>query len=75
MSQHILVEVDMPTDLEKFQLPTGVNQRLQALLDKQDNGKLLNVAERQEAEGLVELAELLSLLQLRSKRIAQEGDQ
>jgi hypothetical protein len=32
MLQH--VKVDMPTDLEKFQLPIGVHQRLQALLHK-----------------------------------------
>jgi len=73
--QSILVQVDMPTDLEKFQLPPGVNQRLQALLDKQDQDGPLTAAERQEAEGLVELAELLSLLRLRSQRMVQEGNQ
>ena len=75
MSQSILVEVDMPTDLERFQLPHGVDQRLQALLDKQDQDGLLTSAERQEAEGLVELAEFLSLLRLRSQRVVQEGKQ
>ena len=29
--------------------------------------------ERQEAEGLVELAEMLSLLQLRARRVTQRG--
>jgi hypothetical protein len=71
MSQHILIEIEFPAELEKFRLPEGVNQRLQALLDRQDQGEQLTPAERQEAEGLVDLAELLSLLQLRARRIAQ----
>jgi hypothetical protein len=71
MSQHILIEIELPAELEKFRLPEGVNQRLQALLDRQDQGEQLTPAERQEAEGLVDLAELLSLLQLRARRIAQ----
>ena len=75
MSQSILVEVDMPKDLERFQLPLALNQRLQALLDKQDQDSPLTSAERGEAEGLVELAERLSLLRLRSQRVAQEGNQ
>lgn len=73
MTQHVLVEIDIPDDLEKFQLPSGVNHRLQVLLDKQDRGGTLTSAERQEAEGLVELSELLSLLQLRSQRVAKES--
>jgi hypothetical protein len=71
MSQHILIEIELPAELEKFRLPEGVNQRLQVLLDRQDQGEQLTPAERQEAEGLVDLAELLSLLQLRARRIAQ----
>jgi hypothetical protein len=71
MSQHILIEIELPAELEKFKLPEGVSQRLQALLDHQDQGEQLTPAERQEAEGLVDLAELLSLLQLRARRIAQ----
>lgn len=73
MSQHVLVEIEMPTDLEKFRLPTGVHDRLQDLLDRQDRGEVLTVAEQAEAEGLVNLAEMLSLLQLRTQRTWQEG--
>jgi hypothetical protein len=72
MSQHILVEIEMPADLEKFRLPEGVNQRLQDLLDRQDRGENLTPAERMEAEGLVNLAELLSLLRLRAQRVSRE---
>jgi hypothetical protein len=39
---------------------------LQALLDKQDGGTPLSPDEQAEAEGLVELADLLTLLRLRS---------
>jgi hypothetical protein len=38
------------------------------LLDQQDAGKPLSVQERREAEGLVELAEFLSLLKLRARK-------
>jgi hypothetical protein len=72
VSQHILVEIEMPTELDKFRLPKGVNKRLQDLLNRQDQGEELTPAERLEAEGLVNLAELLSLLLLRSQRIWQE---
>jgi hypothetical protein len=72
MSQHILLEIEMPAALDQFKLPTGVNDRLQALLDRQDRGETLTALEHREAEGLVELAELLSLLSLRAQRIWQE---
>jgi hypothetical protein len=52
--------------------PEGVNKRLQTLLDRQDRGKILTRAERQEAEGLVDLAELLALLRLRAQRVGQQ---
>lgn len=73
MAQHILVEVEIPADLEQFRLPPGVHQRLQGLLDRQDQGEPLTPAERLEAEGLVNLAEFLSLLRLRAHRLAREG--
>ena len=73
MPQHILVELEMPTDLDAFTLPTGVNDRLQELLDRQDQGQTLTSAERLEAEGLVNLSELLSLLRLRTQRVWREG--
>ncbi len=67
--QAIQLEVEMPGDLARFQLPKGVEKRLHALLDKQDGGFPLTTAEKREAEGLVELAELLSLLRLRARRL------
>ncbi len=72
MSQHVLVEIEMPAELEKFRLPESVDHRLQELLDRQDRGETLTPDERKEAEGLVNLAEMLSLLRLRAQRVSQE---
>ena len=64
------LEIEMPDDLARLRLPAGVQQRLQALLDKQEEGSPLTTAEREEAEGLVNVAELLSLLRLRAGRVS-----
>lgn len=61
------VELELPEDVSRFALPEGVDRRLQALLDKQDRGEALSDDERSEAEGLVELADLLSFLKLRMR--------
>ena len=53
MAQHVLIALEMPPDLEKFKLPQGVNERLHALLDRQDRGAGLTPAARTEAAGTV----------------------
>ncbi len=63
--------IEIPVELTHFQLPEAVHARLQFLLDRQDAGTPLTPLETQEAEGLVELAEFLSLLQLRSQRVVK----
>jgi hypothetical protein len=70
MSRSVVVELDMPDDLREFRLPKGVNRRLQQLLDRQSCTGKLSAVERQEAEGLVDLAEMLTLLRLRAERAA-----
>ncbi|MEO7673813.1 MAG: hypothetical protein ABIU09_07030 [Pyrinomonadaceae bacterium] len=52
----------------KIKLPKGVSDRLQKLLDQQDRGERLTAAEKREAD---ELAEMLSLMRLRSERAAR----
>jgi hypothetical protein len=64
----LTLEVDLPADLARFRLPDAVVARLQSLLDRQDTGTPLTVEEREEAEGLVNLAEFLTLLRLRASR-------
>lgn len=65
--------IEIPAELTNFQFPEAVQERLQFLLDRQDAGEQLTQFERREAEGLVELAEFLSLLRLRSQRVIKQG--
>jgi hypothetical protein len=67
------VELELPGDMARLRLPEGVDRRLQVLLDKQDRGEPLTEDERVEAEGLVELSDLLSLLRLRASRSSPSG--
>ena len=60
--------IDAPADLARFKLPTAVAERLRCLLERQDSGEKLSAGERAEAEGLCDLADLLTLLRLRSER-------
>ena len=71
MPQMVQFEMPVPGELAQFRLPSGVQKRLQSLLDRQDRGDKLNSGEAREAEGLVELAEWLSLLRLRVQGLAQ----
>lgn len=63
------MQVVIESELAQFELPLAVQNRLQSLLDRQDQGEELTRSELDEAEGLVELAEFLSLLKLRSKQL------
>jgi hypothetical protein len=69
----LTLEVDLPADLARFRLPEAVAARLQSLLDRQDSGQLLTAQERAEADGLVNLAEFLTLLRLRAERMRWVG--
>jgi hypothetical protein len=66
----LTLEVELPDELARFRLPDAVAARLQTLLDRQDTGQPLSDLERAEAEGLVNLAEFLTLLRLRAERAA-----
>ena len=68
MPASISLPFPVPASLSDFKLPSGVQRRLTSLLDRQDAGTPLTAAERREAEGLVEVAEFLSLLKLRAHR-------
>lgn len=64
----VTLAIDPPADLARFRLPAAVAARLQSLLDRQDAGQPLSPDERAEAEGLADLADLLTLLRLRAER-------
>jgi hypothetical protein len=69
MSRTMAIQLEVPDDLARFHLPDGVQHRLNSLLDQQDRGQPLSDDERREAEGLVNLADLLSVLRLRAERL------
>ena len=73
MATTATIEFSVPAGLGGFKLPRGVQNRLHALLDKQDRGQPLTAAERREAEGLVEMAEFLTLLKLRAQVAAKSA--
>jgi hypothetical protein len=64
----MLTTIEIPEEVAQFELPDAVQDRLQYLLDKQDAGEALTEAEREEAAGLVDLAEFLSYLRLTARR-------
>ena len=70
MSHPVTFEIEVPDTLEGLRLPAGVDERLQSLLDRLDETGDLSAEEQREAEGLADLAELLSLLRLRARRLA-----
>ena len=75
MAQTLTVQFDVPADLARFRLPEAVDRRLQQILGRQDQTGVLTDDERAEAEGLVELAKLLTLLRLRAERASLDAAQ
>jgi hypothetical protein len=59
------IDLDIPADMANLAFPEALDRRLHVLLDKQDQGQPLTEDEQVEAEALVDLAELLTLLRLR----------
>ena len=66
-------QIEVPEGLSHFELPCGINDRLQSLLDRQDGGEQLTAPERREAECLVDLSELLTLLKFRARPVARKS--
>jgi hypothetical protein len=66
MPKTITVKLNLPDDWNNFRMPAALDKRLHSLLDKQDLHGKLSAAERREAEALVELSEMLSLMKIRA---------
>ncbi|OKH27929.1 hypothetical protein FACHB389_28140 [Nostoc calcicola FACHB-389] len=64
--------IEIPVELTHFKLHNALQERLKFLLYRQDAGEDLSQTERLEAEELVEFAEFLSLLKLRSHRVVKK---
>jgi hypothetical protein len=60
--------LELPDEVARFRFSESLNRRLHALLDKQDEGVELTPEERSEAEALVEVAEMLTILRSRVER-------
>ena len=71
MSQVVVIQLEVTNDRARLRLRRAVDMHLQELLNRQDSGERLTATERKEAEGLVNLAELLSLLRLRIQRASK----
>jgi hypothetical protein len=63
----MLTTIEIPEEVAQFELPEGVQDRLQFLLDKQDAGEDLTSA------GLVDLAEFLAYLRLNAQRSQKQS--
>lgn len=61
----VQVLLSLPSHLAKLDFPEALDRRLHSLLDKQDQGERLTEDEQVEAEALVELSQVLTLLRLR----------
>lgn len=68
MARPVFVELDLPKPWRKFRLPPALDERLRELLDRQDGAGKLSVRERREAEALVELVDILTLMKARTKQ-------
>ena len=73
MSQTVQLTVPMPAGLAKLRFPKALEDRLHFLLDEQGRKGKLTAAEKREAEGLVQMANMLSILKLGAQVRAQEA--
>ena len=65
------VELELPQDWKRFQMPAALQARLSSLLDEQDRIGKLGKAEREEARALTELVDFLAPVKLRAERSQQ----
>jgi hypothetical protein len=68
LTKRVIVDLELPASLAGLALPPALDRRLHALLDKQDCGEPLTIAERSEAVGLADITDFLSMLRLRAER-------
>ena len=64
MSNTVQLTLPMPGDLAQLSFPKALDDRLHHLLDEQARRGELSGAERDEAEGLAQMASLLTMLKL-----------
>ena len=69
----VTVELELPEDWQALQLPQALHERLQDLLDRQDEQGGLSSQERREAEALVQLVDMLALMRLRAEAVQKRS--
>ncbi|MFO0224919.1 MAG: hypothetical protein ACK56E_16500 [Planctomyces sp.] len=69
----VTVELELPEDWQALQVPEALHERLQDLLDRQDEQGSLSSQERREAEALVQLVDMLSLMRLRAEAVQKRS--
>ena len=67
----VTLKLELPEDWKQLSFPPALNNRLQYLLDQQDRGGELSEEQRNEAEALCNLVDMLALLKLRAERAAE----
>ena len=65
----VTVELELPEDWHSLQLPEALHDRLQDLLDRQDEQGGLSSQERREAAAIVQLVEMLALMRLKAEAV------
>ena len=65
----VTVELELPEDWHSLQLPEALHERLQDLLDRQDEQGGLYSQERREAEAMVQLVDMLALMRLKAEAV------
>lgn len=69
----VTVELELPEDWQTLQLPPALHDRLQDLLDRQDERGSLSVQEHREAEALTQLVDMLALIRLRAESVQKRS--
>lgn len=67
------VDLELPEDWQTLQRPPALHERLQDLLDRQDDRGSLSVQERRVAEALTQLVDMLTLLRLRAESVQKRS--
>ena len=65
----VTVELELPEDWQALQLPQALHERLQDLLDRQDEQGCLSSQERREAAAIVQLVDMLALMRLKAEAV------
>ena len=69
----VAVELEFLEDWQALRLPEALEERLQDLLDRQDEQGSLSSQERREAEALVQLVDMLALMRPRAEAVQKRS--